>query len=149
MPTFGDLLPDNLKNASIARHVVEGLVFKYPFNGTTYKKYNVILGFTGDQLMIATVFINTEKRSFSPKKKDIEKHQLIATKVKNPFLDYDSFVSCSSIFEHKVDEVIEYLTDNSSDILGNLDSHLLTECQYTISQSRIHSPKVKKKYGLF
>jgi hypothetical protein len=74
----------------------EGIVLKGGYE--TRKKYVVIVGVCGDELIVGSLLINSKKRRFDDP--DLARFQyLLSKEAYSSFLDYSSWLDCTQIFE--------------------------------------------------
>ena len=74
-------------------------------------------------------------------------HVLIDCK-RHTFLDYDSYVDCTQIHNHNLDEIIACIAENPNFLKGNVAEDVLKKIYDKILASRLISPKDKKKYSI-
>lgn len=92
-------------------HVVKGIFYNdgcfVAKNGTSREKLFVILGRDKEGHFFGLGMINSEART----KFEAADYQYKLLKEKNSFLDHDSFVDCSYIWERSIEDVESYACD--------------------------------------
>ncbi|MBB2951967.1 hypothetical protein [Sphingobacterium sp. JUb56] len=74
-------------------------------------------------------------------------HILIDVK-RHKFLDYDSFVDCTQIHNHKLQDIIDCIVKNPKRLLGNIQPDILEKIYIKILHSKLISKKDKEKYSI-
>lgn len=151
MASLGDLFPKGLKDQIITGNLKVGSVFRIFDNTTKPPKIKrfIVVGLSQDNVMFATVFINTEINPNMFPTPELQALHLPLDINGRPYLDHSSYVDCSQIFEKKVEEVKSAYENDMQSHLGDLATEDLKAVKGIIKNTRTISVKKKKEYGLF
>ncbi len=126
------------KNTGFAeREIKIGAVLKYWATETNppKQKIRIVVGFSNDKVLVATLFINTEINPNVFPTEELRKLHLVFEKSRCEYLDHDSFVDCSQLHE------------NPTVVSGEVANTDLENIKNIIKNAATITPKQKKKFG--
>lgn len=138
------------KNTGFAdREIKIGVVLKYwaPETNPPKQKIRIVVGFSSDKVLVATVFINTDINPNKFPTEELQKLHLTLEKTNYDYLDYDSFVDCSQLHEVSYESLAAILTENPTIVSGEVAEFDLVNIRHTITNATTITPKQKKKFG--
>lgn len=148
MQTFGDFLPKETRNQLANVNLQTGAVLKYhvPFTNPPKEKRVIVVAFDSEKALFALVLINSEiNENLSQEAKNLH---LELNANGRPYLDHNSHVNCSQIFEQEVEKVKEILAESPGVHLGNLNEVDLKNVTDKIRGAITITRKQKRKYNL-
>ncbi len=110
-------------------------------------KMRLIVGFSNDKLLVATIFINTEINPNKFPSQELRDLHLVVTQNQYKFLDYDSFLDCSQFKEVPYEYLANLLTDNPACVIGEIQHSDWEKIRETIKNAPTLTSKEKKKFG--
>jgi hypothetical protein len=117
------------------------LLIKIPeFLDVKYEKFAILIALSDCKGFIGMVSINTDK--------PMSGNCYTLTKKEYNFLKYDSHVGCDFISDRPIDEIRKFLINNPRNILGEITDFQHIQILQKLKDSRVITPKLKKKYGL-
>lgn len=139
---LGENFSDEQKAAYVERNLKPSSVIKL-FCRTTHppkEKRLVIVSLTPELIFLV---INTDVPRFYQNKPYLKHQQIKLESGKENFIDHDSWLDCSKIFqEFDVDDVREILLNDISRILGNLSNDLILNVMDVV----VESETLEQKY---
>lgn len=112
------------------------------------KKFYIIVGRTSDNLLLSTVYINSNIYEKRFPTEELKKLHVKISASNNTFLDYDSYVDCSRMQQKKYDNVKKCVDDGGE--FGYYNSLIPEELQEIISTIK-SAPTInnytKKRFG--
>jgi hypothetical protein len=138
------------KNEGFAeRQIKIGTVIRYLANETSPPKWKlrVIIGFTNDNLILATLFINTEVNPNKFPTDELKDLHLLLEQSDYQFLEYDSFLDCSQFFEVSYQEMATLIIDNPTFVIGEISEEHKTHAIEIIRNAPTINLKKKRKFG--
>ena len=150
IPNLSDFIPEELKNDFADQNLTVGTVIRKFAEDTTppKKKRFIIIGIDRDRVKIGTVYINSDINFNIFRSEDLKRLHIKIRSAKNEFIEHDSYVNCSEIFEKDYKEVFEYITKYPKEVLGKADEIDMINILTTIKTAKTIEPKKKKRYGL-
>lgn len=148
--SLSDFLPDKLKNEFADQNLKVGTVIRKLAKDTTppKKKRFIIIGIDRDKVKIGTVYINTDLNTNVFRNDYLKSLQIKIRAKDNTFIEHDSYVDCSEIYEKEYIDLYEYISHNPNEVLGSADEKDMINILTAIKTSRTIEPKNKKRYGL-
>ena len=138
------------KNTGFAeREIKIGAVLKYWATETNppKQKIRIIVGFSNDKVLVATLFINTEINPNVFPTEELRKLHLVFEKTRCEYLDHDSFVDCSQLHEVSYGNLVTILNENPTVVSGEVANTDLENIKNIIKNAPTITPKQKKKFG--
>jgi hypothetical protein len=147
MPKLGDSFSTELRAMFATANVSLGAVIKIMDDVAGKEKWHIIVGFSKDNIITATVRINlVVNQNCIPSA--LLPYQLHITKQNFDFLDHNSVVNCAELIEHKTTSFIDYLTKNTSALKGCIDGKKFDEIRSLIADCRVIDNNHKVKFNL-
>lgn len=149
-PTLGDFFPSELKEAYTDHNITPGSVFRLFSNDTNPPKIKrfVVLGIDSTSICVGILYINSEINvNIFPTEYLKSLHLPIQAK-ECAFLDHDSFLDCSHIYEIPFEKLKQEFLKSSDIFFGNLGDDDLAKAMQIVASAKTISPKNKKKYNI-
>ena len=140
------IIPEELRRKIADDDVRVGSVIKLYDTEAEKYKWHIVVGGDSDNLLTATVRINSEINANIPSK--LRKYQHSIKKTDYCFLKHDSHVNCSMLIEHKKSSLVNHIKDNPLLMLGCIEEKKIDEIRSIIAICETIEPKQKKKFGL-
>ena len=112
------------------------------------EKRFVVLGIDTNGDLIGVVFINSDINWKVIRTEELAQLQHFVTKEDNEYLEWDSYIDCSDLFELPYNEVSTSLQNNPQNVLGTVDAKDLKTIKEHVKKSPKIKPKLLKKYKL-
>ncbi|MEP7168117.1 MAG: hypothetical protein ABI855_01980 [Bacteroidota bacterium] len=151
MSNLGDAFPEEFKKDFAARNLKPGSVIRcFVFDTKPPKeKRFVILAFSFDKIALGTLYINSEINPNLFRTEELRKLHLKFEIENRPYLEHDSYIDCSDIYEKSFEEIKQILTNNSKALLGELNEKDFKLVSDTVKSAKTITPALKKKFGVF
>lgn len=151
MPPLGDAFPEEFRKKFAETNLQIGSVIKTFVTDTTPHKIKrfVILGVSGDKLAIGTLYINSEINPNLFPSPELKRLHLKLEKQNRDYLDHDSFLDCSKVYEKEYEDLMAVLQHDASCLIGQLSTDDLRLVKKTVREARTIPVRTKKKFGLF
>lgn len=148
---LGDLFPDEWKQDYTERNLSVGTVVKLHVKDTNPPKEKrfVIVGFTQDNKVIATLYYNSEINQNVNWSKELIDQHLHFERDSRDYLDKDCYLDCSNLIIKDYDQIKIAVTKKPEAILGELNESDWTTIKNTIIESPTIKGKYKKRYGFY
>lgn len=145
-PTLGDNFPKEYREEYCERHFKPWAVFRLFSEETTPPKIKrfVVAGINEETGQVAILFINTDPL----RNPCLRKEQMLLKLKGRPYLDHDSYLDCSKIYERSIGKIKEIFLKDTSAYLNMMSEMDISEAKAVIRMSRIISLKTKEKYDL-
>lgn len=145
-PTLGDNFPKEYREEYCERHFKPWAVFRLFSEETTPPKIKrfVVAGINEETGQVAILFINTDPLQ----NLHLKKEQMFLKSEGRPYLDHDSYLDCSKIYEHSIGKIKEIFQNDTSVYLNMMSKGDILKAKAVIRKSRIISLKTKEKYDL-
>ena len=145
--SLADFFPDNKKRAFAERNIDIGTVIKIYDKVAEKEKWHLIVGISDDEVMMASVRINSE---INPDcvPASLRRYHFFITKKDNAFLAHDSYVDCSKLITRKKKDFVDCIMNNTKALMGNLQENKLNHIRATIADCHVVAAKMKKLFGL-
>lgn len=150
MGSLGDFFPQGIKQ-NIANFNLEiGSVVKCFTNHTKPPKEKrfIILGVNDEGNYVGSVFINTNVNFNIINSQELLELQYPVKNQPNDYLDHDSFIDCSELFEFSRQDLFNLLIAEPERALGKVSQKDLETLFRLVKSSPIIEPKMLKKYKL-
>lgn len=143
-PTLGDNFPKEYREEYCERHFIPWAVFRLFSEETTPPKIKrfVVAGINEETGQVAILFINTDHLQ----NQRLRKEQMFLKSEGRPYLDHDSYLDCSKIYERSIGKIKEMFQNDTSVYLDTMSERDISEAKAVIRKSRIISLKTKEKY---
>ncbi|OFY41166.1 MAG: hypothetical protein A2X18_12475 [Bacteroidetes bacterium GWF2_40_14] len=141
-------LSSQFNNDSIDNKIKIGSVISVDCDGIDHPKWNIVLDITDDKCLIASVFINTDINFKHINSPELETLQSPIEVKQYGFLDHDSFIDCSQVFEKPYEKYKETLLNKG--IVrkkGDLLEADIEKVYNLVRKSKNVTGKVKKKFA--
>lgn len=133
-----DIVDDKLKIGS---------VISLDCVGIDHPKWNIILDVTEDMCLIASVFINSEIYFKHVNNPELERLQLTISKEQYNFLDHDSIIDCSQLYEKPYQNYKQtLLTSGAARKKGDISETDLEKIYELVRTSKNITGKTKKRF---
>ena len=147
MPPIGDSLSNSDKEALFKSNFKKGDVFATDFAKVDdHQKYFIVVGLSPEKTYTCTVFINSRIHPSILRKSEIANLQIPITKIKNTFLNHDSFVCCSDYTLINFEKIEHLKNEGKCRVLGTLHEEDLNIVTKTIIDSGLLTPDELKLY---
>lgn len=149
MTELGDLFPQSFRKDFAERNIQIGSVIRHFAKDTIPPKikYFIVVGFADDQILLGTVFINTNINSNLFKTEYLKGLHVPLDSAIHDFIEHDSFIDCSTIRERSIQEMKQLLESDPESFKGTVSDTLLETICQTIKTATTISTKQKRKYG--
>jgi hypothetical protein len=150
MPSLGDFFPDDLKKNFAKQNITIGTVIKCFVKNTNPPKEKrfVVLGIDANGDLIGVVFINSVINWKVIKTDELAQLQHYVTKEDNEYLDRNSYIDCSELFELPYNDVYTSIQSKPQNVLGSVIGDDLKTIKENVKKSPKIKPKLLKKYKL-
>jgi hypothetical protein len=141
---LGDSFPPKVREELAHQNLKIGAILRFFNNETTPPKIKIVIvvGFDGEKVLLAYVFINTKM----PPNQYLNLHLHLPAQDKD-YLEHDSYVDCRKIYTNDINEIKEKMIADSDIHRGNLDTADLQAVVEKIKASRTISLDDKEKFG--
>ena len=112
------------------------------------EKRIVVLGIDTNGDLIGVVFINSDINWKIIRTEELAQLQHFVTKEENEYLEWDSYIDCSDLFELPYTKVSTSIQNNPQNVLGTVDANDLKTIKEHVKTSPKIKPKLLKKYRL-
>lgn len=148
---LSDSFPEDFRKEFAARNLKIGSVIRVFMKDTKPPKEKrfIIVGQSSDQLMFASIFINSEINIKIFASQELKDLHLELTAADRDYLDHDSYADCSNLKKQDAAGLLKIINDDPSRILGNVSETDLREIKVRIKSARTISHSIKKQFGLF
>ena len=150
MPTLGELLSE-FSDIKAANAVIEpGLVFKIFDSNTTPPKikYHVVVGVCDEEVLVATVRINTSMNVNVYKQIEAQYRCIKLKREVYDFLDHDSVVDCNVLIPSNLPGIQWELDNHPHYVMGKLLSEDVEEIKLRMIDAPTISKADKIKFGI-
>lgn len=149
--SLADYFPEHLRKGYAARNLSVGTVLKLRVKDTNPPKEKrlIVVGFTDDNLFLATIFINSRVNPNLNLPKELQELHLHFKAEEREYLEWDSFVDCSQIAPRNYSEIAEAIENRPESIIGNVSQADLEEINEKIISAPTIKGKIKKRFGFY
>jgi hypothetical protein len=147
---LGDFFPDELRNQFSSRSLERGTVLRTHFFETNPPKikFFVVLGASKDKIVLGVVLINSHINPQIFRSPAIRSWHIPILARDYDFLDHDSFVDCTQIFEKSAPDLQKSVSDSPQIVVGKLENGDLLAIQQAIKEATTIAKVQKRKFGL-
>lgn len=147
--SLGDLFPEEFKENFAKRSIDIGqaLLIQIDELNVKYPKYVILVSKDSSETIVAYVIINTRINETVFPSEYLKSLHITIDKKSHPFLEYDSYVNCSSLKSFNIDEVIDFLKENPERAVGNVSEEVLRNIHITITGAKTIDKKTKEFFG--
>jgi hypothetical protein len=148
--SIGEQFPEHARKAFAQENIRAGVVVRRTVTETNKPKIKrcVVLGISDDLTSVGVLFINSEINFNIIATKELQELQFEVTTTGREYLDHDSFVDCSQLFEQSYMNLLKEAQSEPGIILGRVSRAELDTIINLAKRSRKISPKLKKKYHI-
>jgi hypothetical protein len=148
--TLGEQLPEHFKKAFAQERLRAGAVVRRMVPDTRPPKIKrcVIVGISDDLVSVGVVFINSDINFNVLPTKELQELQYLVSATGRDYVEHDSFVDCSQLFEHSYAALLRETQNEPGIILGKVTPADLAAIYSLVKNAKTISPKLKKKYHL-
>lgn len=149
-PSLGDAFPQNFRETFSNDKIKPGAVFRMYVEDTDPPKIKrfIILAINDDVSTVALFYINSEINPTMFQTEAMRKLHMPLDKSRFPFLDHDSFLDCSHLYERSINTLKNEFTHNLNIHLGQIGNIELEVIRKIASSSHTIERKLKKRYNL-
>ena len=149
-PPLGDKFPEDSKEQFCDRNIRPGAVLRFYVYDTSPPKIKMflILGINNNASSVGCLYINSEINPNVISSQELMNLQFRMSCADNKFLEYDSFLDCSHIYEKDMSVVREHLRADISIFKGQLPDNMMDAIKSLTASARTILHKLKIKYGL-
>lgn len=150
MGRLSDFFPEGIKQEIANFNLEIGNVIKCFISHTNPPKEKrfVILGINDEGNYVGSVFINTNVNFNIINSQELLELQYPIKNQANDYLDHDSFIDCSELFEFDRQSLYDLLMKEPERALGKVLPEDLEKLFTLVKSSPIIEPKILKKYKL-
>lgn len=148
---LGNHFPKGYREEYAERNIEIGSVIKLFVKDTDPPKEKrfIIVGFSEDRLILATVFINTEINENVNWCQELKLQNLLFEIDGRDYLEHPSYIDCSKLVPRKYSEIARAVTVKPEAILGKVSPEDWQLIKDTIINSTTIKGKYKKKFGFY
>jgi hypothetical protein len=136
----------NFDNDFIDEKIKVGSIVSIDIDGISHPKWNIVLDFTDDKCLVASVFINTNIYFKNLNNKELEALQYTVDTEKYSFLDHNSVIDCSKVFTEPYAKFKDALIKNAVRKKGDLPEGEIEKITELLRKSKEITGKTKKKF---
>lgn len=150
MSSLADFFPEGMKQDIANFNLAAGNVIKCFTTHTNPPKEKriVILGENTNGNFVGSVFINSNVNFNVINSQEIKELQYPVKNQGNDYLDHDSFIDCSELFEFERSDLFDLLVKEPERALGKVSDEDLEIVFSLVKSSPMIEPKILKKYKL-
>lgn len=108
----------------------------------------VIIGINEGVALVGYLFINTSINPNVFRTEDLKKLHLPLSKDGRPYIDYDSFLDCSHIYEMSIEKLEDVFSQDYETYLDQVSDDDMAQIRELIKAARTIPAKTKKRYGI-
>lgn len=151
MSPLGDQFPEEFKKKFAQQNLKIGSVIRAFVQDTNPPKIKrfIIIGISPDKLALGTLYINSEINPTVFHTEELRRLHIKFEVSGRDFLEHESYVDCSKIYEKAFDDIAELLIQDQSNHIGDLADSDLKLIKHTVKGAKTISVRTKKKYSLF
>jgi hypothetical protein len=147
---LGDLFPDELKESFAKENLVPGAVIRMHVPDTNPPKIKrfVIVAEHNSDVVLATVFINSEINPNMFRSQELRNLHLPILENGRDYLDKDSFIDCSDIIVREKDVLFDKLKERPSQHIGKLSDSDLNDVLDKLQSAPTIPIRTKRDFNL-
>ena len=108
----------------------------------------VVIGVRNDIGLVGLLFINTKMNPKGVNSPEIDRLQFPLSKEECDFLDHNSYLDCSQLYEWGYEKVVEGIMKDLDAPLGKLSKSQLKKVRSLVGSARTIERSKKKRYNL-
>jgi hypothetical protein len=146
-PRLGNQFPSSIREDFCKRKLIQGAVLRTMAEETNPPKIKLFVVWGAEESLnkIGVSFINSEIQSIKTAKLKALQHPLLLKN--NPFLDHNSFLDCSKIYEKDLQKVRDLFIGDTGIYLGDISPGDLSAAKQIIKNAITIETKLKKRYS--
>jgi hypothetical protein len=146
---LGDLFPEKFRAAFAERNLAVGTVLRtfVPETNPPKVKYFVVLGTTRDKVVFGIVLINSRVNPYIFRDPLVRSWHILLKAADYDFLDHDSYVDCTQIFEKDSRLLHGSVRDMPEIVVGNLSRIDLSAIMSAIKAATTIAANDKRRFG--
>lgn len=148
MSGLGDFLRDDTRKELISNQIQPGAVFFLFEEFAQKEKFIVILGINPDNIIVGTLYINSEINPNAIRTAAQRELQFKLRCSEYSFLSYDSFVNTSFILKKRFGDLIHTICEKIGRYVGQITERDFGNLRSIMSISREISPADKRDFGI-
>jgi hypothetical protein len=147
---LGDLFPEEFRKEFSERSVERGTVIRTHFTETNPPKIKlyVVLGASNDKIVFGVVLINSQVNPNIFRNPIVRGWHVPISSSDYDFLQHDSFVDCTQVFEKGTSELLQSVTDAPEVIVGKLHDDDFEAIKRAIKSATTIAKVTKRRFGL-
>lgn len=145
---MGDFLRDDTRKELISNQIQPGAVFFLFEEFAQKEKFIVILGINPDNIIVGTLYINSEINPNAIRTAAQRELQFKLRCSEYSFLSYDSFVNTSFILKKRFGDLIHTICEKIGRYVGQITERDFGNLRSIMSISREISPADKRDFGI-
>jgi hypothetical protein len=151
MAHLGDSFPEHLRDEFAQLNIKPGTVIRYkvPDTNPPKIKFFILLGADTDNIMVATVFINSDINYNIHFNVYLQSLQYKLDVQRNTFLSKDSYVDCTRISERKIENLKKELVSNPEYVIGTIHCEDFNAIRNLVKSSKLIERNLFKKYRMY
>lgn len=148
--SLGDSFPPEVQKEFKARTLKAGAVFRVFLSWTVPPKEKriVIVGVNEGKALVGHLLLNTNLNLNCHNNDELRNLQIYIPCDCCDYLDHDSYLDCSELFEYPLDKLQSEFDKDSEVFLGHLSNNDFTKVIDKVTNARTITPKKKKIFGL-
>lgn len=147
---LGDLFPEEFRAEFSKRSLERGSVIRAQFVETHPPKIKlyVVLGASKDKVVFGVVLINSRINPHLFRDPMIRSWHIPIACSDYEFLQHDSFIDCTQIFEKATPELLEAIKNAPEIVVGRLNEPDFNQVKTAIQHATTIAKATKRKFGL-
>lgn len=109
----------------------------------------IIVGFTEDNVSLASIYINTEINTLINWSKELQDLHLKFESEGREYLDHTSYIDCTKLIERNCEEIKGIIEKRPESVIGEVSDSDFKLIIDKLKESTTIKGKLKKRYGLF
>jgi hypothetical protein len=150
-PPIGDSFPKEFKDEFSSSVLKAGSVIRCLVGDIKNPKIKrfIVVGVSFDKVALGAVYINTEVNQNVFYSAELQELHVPLVANQRDYLDHDSHVDCSRIYEKSFQEIKDIVTNDPSSYIGELNDEDFKIVRDKLKSSKTITPATKKKFGTF
>jgi hypothetical protein len=150
MTDLSDLFPQSFRDDFAERNIQVGSVIRVFVKDTTPPKvkYFIIIGFSDDEVLLGTVFINSAINQNVFNTEYLKGLNIPLDAQMYDFIDHNSFVDCSDVKERSFIEIKQLLSNDPECSKGIISEETMKIISTTLANASTISLTKKRKFGI-
>ncbi len=146
---LADAFSEDFKRKFAERNIEIGnaCLIRIPGFQVGYAKYIVIVAETDDKILVGFTVINSVINPNIFPTAELQALHVPIGVGDHDFLEYDSFVDCSTLHEITKENIIELIENDPTSVVGSVSDATLRSIHDTIATARTISRAQRRKFG--